>query len=256
MGFVLGDVVNVVDFGVEDDDEVYIVGCCTLKVGNVECIPANKLKFDFLVKDSIQHVNTVEVELPVYKAIGQFQAGKKRNDDLFDELDTAKLNAHLKELMPGLTAKVFHTYNALITLDDMLSRGTKEGDVSEKIVVYNSANKGVAIICNHQRTVSKTHGAQMTRLTEKIEELMTTPRSVGNLELSWARKGKPLLKDSDGKQKRNLTPKAIERKIAQTNAKIEKMELDMKTKADLKTVALGTPKNNYLDPRITVAWCK
>lgn len=29
----------------------------------------------------------------------------------------------------------------------------------------------VAIICNHQRTISKSHGAQMSRLTEKIEEL-------------------------------------------------------------------------------------
>jgi DNA topoisomerase-1 len=41
-----------------------------------------------------------------------------------------------------------------------------------------------------------------------------------------------------------------------TNAKIEKMERDMKTKEDLKTVALGTSKINYLDPRITVSWCK
>lgn len=48
----------------------------------------------------------------------------------------------------------------------------------------------------------------------------------------------------------------LERKIGQTNAKIEKMERDMQTKEDLKTVALGTSKINYLDPRITVAWCK
>jgi len=48
----------------------------------------------------------------------------------------------------------------------------------------------------------------------------------------------------------------LEKKISQTNAKIEKMQRDMKTKEDLKTVALGTSKINYLDPRITVAWCK
>ncbi|TQD84576.1 hypothetical protein C1H46_029866 [Malus baccata] len=34
------------------------------------------------------------------------------------------------------------------------------------------------------------------------------------------------------------------------------MEMGMRTKEDLKTVALGTSKLNYLDPRITVAWCK
>jgi len=42
----------------------------------------------------------------------------------------------------------------------------------------------------------------------------------------------------------------------QTSAKIKKMERDMMTKEDLKTVALGTSKINYLDPRISVAWCK
>lgn len=42
----------------------------------------------------------------------------------------------------------------------------------------------------------------------------------------------------------------------QTQVKIEKMERDMQTKEDMKTVALGTSKINYMDPRITVAWCK
>ncbi|XP_052883948.1 DNA topoisomerase 1 beta-like isoform X1 [Gossypium arboreum] len=239
----------------KDDDEADTVGCCTLKVGNVECIPPNKLKFDFLGKDSIQYVNTVEVELPVYKAIGQFQTGKSKSDDLFDELDTSKLNAHLKELMPGLTAKVFRTFNASITLDDMLNKETKDGDVAEKVVIYQRANKEVAIICNHQRSISKSHSAQMSRLTEKINELKGLVKEL-KTDLDRAKKGKPPLKDADGKQKRNLTPEAIEKKIAQTNVKIEKMERDMQTKEDLKTVALGTSKINYLDPRITVAWCK
>lgn len=48
-------------------------------------------------------------------------ARKSDGEDLFDMLDTSKLNAHLKELMPGLTAKVFRTYNASITLDDIVS---------------------------------------------------------------------------------------------------------------------------------------
>ncbi|XVE50751.1 hypothetical protein DITRI_Ditri01bG0188400 [Diplodiscus trichospermus] len=239
----------------KDDDEADTVGCCTLKVANVECVAPNKLKFDFLGKDSIQYVNTVEVELPVYKAIGQFQSGKSKSDDLFDKLDTSKLNAHLKELMPGLTAKVFRTYNASITLDDMLNKETKDGDVPEKVATYQRANKEVAIICNHQRSVSKSHSAQMSRLTEKITELKGVLKEL-KVDLDRVKKGKPPLKDADGKQKRNLTPEALEKKIAQTNAKIEKMERDMQTKEDLKTVALGTSKINYLDPRITVAWCK
>ncbi|KAG8367360.1 hypothetical protein BUALT_Bualt16G0064000 [Buddleja alternifolia] len=240
----------------KDDDEADTVGCCTLKVENVEPMPPNTLKFDFLGKDSIRYQNEVEVEIDVFKAIQQFRSGKRGGDDLFDKLDTSKLNAHLKELMPGLTAKVFRTYNASITLDDMLNKETKaSGDVAEKVVVYQIANKEVAIICNHQRTVSKTHSAQMLRLDEKIEELKGVLEEL-KTDLARAKKGKPPLKSADGKPKRNLNPDALQRKIAQTTAKIEKMERDKETKEDLKTVALGTSKINYLDPRITVAWCK
>ncbi|XP_047340778.1 DNA topoisomerase 1 alpha-like [Impatiens glandulifera] len=239
----------------KDDDEADTVGCCTLKVENVLPQPPNILKFDFLGKDSIRYQNEVEVVLPVYEAIQKFRSGKTDGDDLFDKLDTSKLNVHLKELMPGLTAKVFRTYNASITLDDMLSKGTKGANVAENVVVYQHANKEVAIICNHQRTVSKSHSAQMTKLNEKIEELKNLIDEL-KTDLSRAKKGKPPLKDADGKPKRNLNPEALERKIAQTNVKIEKMERDKETKEDLKTVALGTSKINYLDPRITVAWCK
>ncbi|XP_058218815.1 DNA topoisomerase 1-like isoform X1 [Rhododendron vialii] len=239
----------------KDDEEADTVGCCTLKVGNVEPMPPDTLKFDFLGKDSIRYQNEVKVELPVFKAIQQFRTGKSGGDDLFDKLDTGKLNAHLKELMPGLTAKVFRTYNASITLDEMLSKETKDGDLAEKVVVYQHANKEVAIICNHQRTVSKSHSAQMSRLNEKIDELKGILDEL-ETDLARAKKGKPPLKTSDGKSKKNLNPEVLERKIVQTNARIAKMERDKETKEDLKTVALGTSKINYLDPRITVAWCK
>ncbi|KAI3521871.1 hypothetical protein L1887_11346 [Cichorium endivia] len=73
-----------------------------------------------------------------------FRTGNKGNEDLFDKLDTSTLNAHLKELMPGLTAKVFRTYNASITLDDMLNRDTKGGGhIAENVVVYKQTNKEI-----------------------------------------------------------------------------------------------------------------
>ncbi|RYR08511.1 hypothetical protein Ahy_B05g076242 [Arachis hypogaea] len=85
--------------------------------------------------------------------------------------------------MPGLTAKVFRTFNASITLDDMLNKETKEGDVVEKILVYQHANKQVAIICNHQRSVSKSHSSQIEKLTNKIGELQVI---VGEIKHSQA----------------------------------------------------------------------
>lgn len=62
--------------------------------------------------------------------------GKKGTDDLFDDLDTSKLNAHLKELMPGLTAKVFRTYNASITLDEMVRQSVSACSLN-CLVLYN-----------------------------------------------------------------------------------------------------------------------
>ncbi|XP_051201318.1 DNA topoisomerase 1 beta [Lolium perenne] len=239
----------------KDDDEADTVGCCTLKVDNVTCVPPNKLQFDFLGKDSIRYFNTVEVELPVYSAIEEFRAGKKPGDPVFNELDTTRLNTHLKDLMPGLTAKVFRTYNASITLDAILHKETEDGTLLEKIAVYQRANKEVAIICNHQRAVSKSHDSQMTKLNEKIDELKAQMDEL-KTDLVKAKKGKPLGNDKDGKPKRNMPSEAIEKKITTIESKIEKMEMDKQTKEDLKTVALGTSKINYLDPRITVAWCK
>ncbi len=48
----------------------------------------------------------------------------------------------------------------------------------------------------------------------------------------------------------------LERQIEKKRDALKKLELNAKVKEDLKTVALGTSKINYLDPRITVAWCK
>eukprot|EP00249_Psilotum_nudum_P024550 c29215_g1_i2 orf=419-2845(+) len=238
----------------KDDDEADTVGCCSLKVEHVTLIPPRSLEFDFLGKDSIRYFNTVQVEEPVYKAIGEFKKSKKPGQDLFDKLDTSKLNAHLKEIMPGLTAKVFRTYNASITLDKLLE-STVGSNVPEKVASYQTANKEVAVLCNHQRSVSKSHGAQMERLEGRMAELEDLLQEL-NVDLDRAKKGKPPLTDADGKTKRNQNPEAIQKRIIQTTQKIEKMKLDMRIKDDLKTVALGTSKINYMDPRITVAWCK
>lgn len=59
---------------------------------------------------------------------------KKQEDDLFDRLNTTILNEYLNTLMPGLTAKVFRTYNASFTLQQQLDELTNEDDnVTNKV---------------------------------------------------------------------------------------------------------------------------
>jgi len=229
------------------------------------------------------------------------------------------LNAHLKEIMEGLTAKVFRTYNASKTLQDELLKtereiaGWQKLTPAEKVVEYNNANRQVAILCNHQKSVSKAQETQLESLGGKLETLKKQKKTLKAI-LKKLKKSKGSddlkipMKDSNEKRMAKLQ-KAIDiakkakesattdnEKIAASAAdekakalkkevavekfeqahlwekiptveqvckrieawgdKIAKMELDLKHRDDNKEVSLGTSKINYMDPRISVAWCK
>jgi DNA topoisomerase-1 len=92
-----------------------------------------------LGKDSIRYHNFVSVEKRVFKNLVLFKEGKKTGDDLFDRLNTTILNEYLNKLMPGLTAKVFRTYNASITLQQQLAELTDMDDnIASKVLLTPS----------------------------------------------------------------------------------------------------------------------
>jgi DNA topoisomerase I len=71
--------------------------------------------------------------------------------------------------MKGLSAKVFRTYNASITFQQQLDDGTPgSGTLQEKLNHYNHSNRMVAILCNHQRAVPKTHEQSMAKMKDKV----------------------------------------------------------------------------------------
>jgi len=203
------------------------------------------VEFDFLGKDSIRYQNKVQVEKKVYKNISLFMEGKSPQDDLFDRLTTTSLNKYLNECMDGLTAKVFRTYNASKTLQDELDKRTDyKMTIEEKMLAYNRANRAVAVLCNHQRAPPKTHDKQMENLETKISEKEKQLKEVKK-ELKQAKKDK----DEKAKEK-------FKKKVQTIENQLHKLEIQRKDKSENKTIALGTSKLNYLDPRITVAWCK
>jgi DNA topoisomerase-1 len=232
----------------KDEDQADTVGCCSLRYEHIQLHDEkdgkeNVVVFDFLGKDSIRYYNEVPVEKRVYKNLKIFMDNKKPGDDLFDRLNTLILNKHLSELMDGLTAKVFRTYNASHTLQQQLDELTpKNGTVAEKILAYNRANRAVAILCNHQRAVPKSHEKSMENLINKIEAKRD--------EVSKVRKELKHL--SKGSKEHEKKAAALQRLQAQ----LEKLELSKTDKEEGKEIALGTSKLNYLDPRITVSWCK
>jgi len=240
----------------------------------------NVIEFDFLGKDSMRYQNRVEVPEIVYNNFKLFMKKKKPADDLFDHLTTINLNAHLKSQMNGLTAKVFRTYNASITLQKELSKSIPEGStVHDKLLFYNRANKQVAILCNHQRSVPKKHDEQMEKLEKLVGELEAEEKELKR-RLKAVKKGKPIpepkyikkeVKEEEeeeeeegkyGEKKKKKERKlptsvdSIKKAIEKIRVRIEAKKTELTAKDELKTIALGTSKINYLDPRITAAWCK
>jgi DNA topoisomerase-1 len=85
---------------------------------------------------------------------------------------TSALNKHLANYMAGLTAKVFRTYNASYTMGCVLGEMTATGGtIAEKVKAYNDANRKVAILCNHKRTVTAGHANAMEKMGERVSSI-------------------------------------------------------------------------------------
>lgn len=173
----------------KDEDEADTVGCCSLRVEHIELADPTTVKFDFLGKDSIRYQNSVSVEKKVYANLKEFVKGKGKNDNLFNKLNTTMLNSYLKTIMPTLTAKVFRTFNASLTLDKELEKATDDlssKTVQEKIEFYNNANRQVAILCNHQRAAPKTFGETLSKMdkqiTDELEYKAALEKAIKNLK--------------------------------------------------------------------------
>ena len=220
-------------------EEADTVGCCSLRVEHVKLdVPEPQLHLNFLGKDSIEYDNTNEINPRAYKLILKFMKSKTAEQQLFSEVQPSDLNEYFHSVMDGLSAKVFRTYNASITLcqelhktDQMVTadQRRRETDVVALCNYYTLANKQVAILCNHQKAASANHGDQMAKMDDQICKVKA--------ELKQAKEAK--LPKADALQK-----------------KLDKLEAARRTKDETKCVSLGTSKINYNDPRITIAWCK
>ncbi|XP_021425409.2 DNA topoisomerase 1 isoform X1 [Oncorhynchus mykiss] len=241
----------------EEGESADTVGCCSLRVEHINLYPEKDgqefvVEFDFLGKDSIRYYNKVPVEKRVFKNLQLFMENKQPEDDLFDRLNTSILNKHLQELMDGLTAKVFRTYNASITLQQQLKELTSpDENLPAKILSYNRANRAVAILCNHQRAPPKTFEKSMQNLQTKIDA-KKDQLSDAKRDVKSAKADLKVRRDEKSKKAVETKKKAVERLEEQ----LMKLEVQATDREENKQIALGTSKLNYLDPRISVAWCK
>lgn len=241
------------------DDEADTVGVCSLRVEHIKLLDDNKISLDFLGKDSVRYINTVQIDPDVYVVLIKFIKNKSKHDDLFDLINPQMLNQYLGSMMEGLTAKVFRTYNASMlfqrelneidTYIDDIKTGSKEDDISTKVNtildMYNKANVKVAILCNHQKNVSKSFDEQLEKVNQRITELRDKKKEL--------EKEKKSLKDNkNDKDKAKIS--SLNDKIKKLDVKISDAESKKDLKMELKNLSLTTSKTNYIDPRITIAF--
>ena len=168
--------------GEKGEDEADTVGCCSLRKEHLKFNSdpnSFEAELEFYGKDSMLYKQTIsfarygDLGKTVYKCLKSFCDKKKDNEEIFETLDPPTLNKHLTSLMKGLTAKVFRTFNASITLENELPTAESlEGmSIQDKVVQYNAANRQVAILCNHQKTVSKAAETMFENLNEKLSTM-------------------------------------------------------------------------------------
>lgn len=213
--------------GTEKDEakEAGTLGLTTLKCVNIAFKTDYNITIDFVGKSSIKFEKTFKVEKIVYENLQKLCRGKGKTAEIFPDVDATTLNDYLKTLLPELTAKVFRTYKASSILQNELSENIPDPDIPthEKKLAYDRVNIEVAKALNHKK---------MGKNSDRVEKL------------------KEKIKEFKEKKKKSTTPKQkanAQKSIDLNNAKLEEAEYNIST---------STSKVNYLDPRITVAWCK
>lgn len=116
---------------------------------------------------------------------------------------------------------------------------------------YNRANRAVAVLCNHQRAVPKGFEKSMENIRAKIDAKQDAIKEAQK-QLKAAKKAYKSGGGNADKAAVDKKKKQLERLLEQ----LEKLEIQKTDRDENKTIALGTSKLNYLDPRISVAWCK
>lgn len=221
------------------DDESDTVGVTSLRLEHIQLLDDNRVRLDFLGKDSVPYNRTLPVDPIIYQNLEKFIEGKNKNDLVFDLITPNDVNRYLQGFMKGLTAKVFRTYHASNTFQKELRKITSKFenyDETDKINLlldeFNKANAKVALLCNHQKNITKSTNKQLENLNNMIK--------TSQERLRKARKSK------------KTKPETIKK----MQDVIKKLKAKKALKTELKNISLGTSKINYIDPRITMAFIK
>jgi DNA topoisomerase-1 len=212
----------------KDPDEADTVGAITLRDEHIS-IQGDQVTFDFLGKDSVRWVKTVQAPPQVIKNLTEFKQDKKVQY-LFEGIDSKTVSRFLSEKVPKLTAKVFRTWKCTKTVKEELEKSgvTKNDPDYKKNFAAKMANLKVAEVANHKRKIPPTYDQRIAEKERKLKELEEQLK----------------VKKKEGK------------KIESLEGRIEKAKLDLELAKLTREYNLGTSLKSYIDPRAYVKWAK
>jgi DNA topoisomerase-1 len=236
----------------KDKDEADTVGASTLRVEHINFPEKDNKKFielNFLGKDSVPWQKTLEINSEdtkgLYHNIQLFMKDKGHNSEIFDNINSSKVNAFLRKIdpknVPGLTAKVFRTYLATKIVKESLKKPpldvNTQSSEPKKIYVAKIANLKAAIACNHKKGIDPNNPASkkaLDKFAESIAKKEETIEKIRNdiLSNNWKTE----------KQKERL------------RYRMEKIQYQLKLQKETRDYNLGTSLRNYIDPRIMKSW--
>jgi len=236
----------------KDKDEADTVGASTLRIEHIKFPERDNKKFielNFLGKDSVPWQKTVEINSEDTKALYQniqlFTKDKGHNSEIFDNINSSKVNAFLRKIdpknVPGLTAKVFRTYLATKIVKESLKNPpldvNKKSSEPIKIYVAKIANLKAAIACNHKKGIDPNNPASKKALEKFTESVTKKEEAIEKIR-------------NDILSNKWKTEKQKEKLIS----RMEKIQYQLKLQKATRDYNLGTSLRNYIDPRIMKIW--
>ena len=205
--------------GDEKETESGTVGATSLQSKHITLHNSPRMvKLRFLGKDWVLFERELEVSQEAFHNLEEFTSEGGR---IFSGVTTEAVREFLSEAMPRLSPKVFRTYSATHLFRERLesAKVVPESTDTEKKMTLTEANAAVAQLLNHQKAIPK-------KWQETYEKRMEMLKSLKG------KKGKSIAKRKMGLQFR-----------------IAQMRLG-------KNWNLGTSLRNYIDPRVSVEFCK
>ena len=211
----------------DSDDEADTVGATTLRAEHVT-VSDTKIKFDFLGKDSVRWVETLEVtgeDKQFRDNLESLLKSKKSKDVIFGKIGSHDVNEYLSKIVKGVTAKVFRTYLGSNIVNKYLAEHINIKNKSDNTKFYHArlANLKAAQMLNHKRTIPKTFEKSLEKKRETLKSVIAKPTK---------------------------TPKQAEKK----KERIERLKMQLDLAEKTSDYNLGTSLRNYVDPRVVKAW--